>query len=247
MTQTLRRHAVPMVGRRFGRWTVLGMADNSRPGYRSWLCRCDCGRAGPVLGRDLRCGRATACRSCKAAMRKPAGDLTGQTFGRWTVLGLSAVLANRSRLWRCRCRCGGVHEVEGRILRSGASQGCRACKAKRQERVAYSRLWNYMGACAKARGIEFRLTREYVFGLLEAQAGRCALSGVEIGFAVGRQRHMHGGTTASLDRIDSGRGYVVGNVQWVHKDVNRMKSNLHQDRFIELCRCVAVKRCGLRL
>lgn len=40
--------------------------------------------------------------------------------------------------------------------------------------------------------------------------------------------------TASLDRIDSTKGYVEENVQWVHKDVNFMKSNLTEQRFKEL-------------
>lgn len=47
--------------------------------------------------------------------------------------------------------------------------------------------------------------------------------------------------TASLDRIDSSRGYVEGNVQWVHKDVNFMKQALSQERFVELCTLVAEK------
>ena len=29
--------------------------------------------------------------------------------------------------------------------------------------------------------------------------------------------------TASLDRIDSTKGYVRGNIQWVHKDINWFK------------------------
>jgi hypothetical protein len=44
--------------------------------------------------------------------------------------------------------------------------------------------------------------------------------------------------TASLDRIDSSLGYVRGNVQWLHKDVNWMKNTLDQDRFIELCKAI---------
>lgn len=48
-----------------------------------------------------------------------------------------------------------------------------------------------------------------------------------------------GETTASLDRIDSNRGYTQDNVQWVHKDVNKMKMDLNQQIFVELCRAIA--------
>lgn len=39
-----------------------------------------------------------------------------------------------------------------------------------------------------------------------------------------------------LDRIDSSKGYIEGNVQWVHKDVNMMKQNYSQKYFIEMCK-----------
>lgn len=84
---------------------------------------------------------------------------------------------------------------------------------------------------AKRRNKEFSLTLEYISGLFEQQQQRCALSGLEIDF--GRARSAK--TTASLDRIDSSLGYVEGNVQWVHKDINMMKKNLPDEYFILLC------------
>ena len=45
--------------------------------------------------------------------------------------------------------------------------------------------------------------------------------------------------TASLDRIDSNKGYIKGNVQWVHKDVNTMKMDHTQEEFIKICTMVA--------
>jgi hypothetical protein len=45
--------------------------------------------------------------------------------------------------------------------------------------------------------------------------------------------------TASLDRIDSSKGYCEDNVQWVHKDINRMKNTFDQDYFISLCKLIA--------
>ena len=47
--------------------------------------------------------------------------------------------------------------------------------------------------------------------------------------------------TASLDRIDNSKGYEVGNIQWVHKEINMMRGPLPIDRFIELCGFVADK------
>lgn len=44
--------------------------------------------------------------------------------------------------------------------------------------------------------------------------------------------------TASLDRIDSSKGYVEGNVQWVHKDVNYIKQDLEESYFKKLCKLI---------
>ena len=36
-------------------------------------------------------------------------------------------------------------------------------------------------------------------------------------------------------------GYVPSNVQWVHKDINKIKFNMSEERFVELCCLVAEK------
>lgn len=48
-----------------------------------------------------------------------------------------------------------------------------------------------------------------------------------------------GNLTASLDRIDSSKGYIEGNVQWVHKRINKMKLDDSDTEFIEWCRLIA--------
>jgi hypothetical protein len=45
--------------------------------------------------------------------------------------------------------------------------------------------------------------------------------------------------TASLDRIDNSQGYINGNIQWVHKIINRIKMDLNTSYFVELCKKVA--------
>lgn len=85
---------------------------------------------------------------------------------------------------------------------------------------------------AKKRNINFDLKIEYLWDLFVAQDKKCALSKVDI-FMFRNRKHK---STASLDRIDSTKGYEVGNVQWLHKDVNNMKGSLTQTQCIELCK-----------
>lgn len=52
-------------------------------------------------------------------------DLTGQTFGRWTVLYLSENRTKSGKIqWHCKCECGNEKDVEGYTLRSGQSRSC---------------------------------------------------------------------------------------------------------------------------
>lgn len=79
------------------------------------------------------------------------------------------------------------------------------------------------------------MTIQDAWDLFLIQNRRCALSGALLEFpANGREKG-----TASLDRIDSGKGYVPGNVQWVHKRVNIMKNVVEQEEFLKWCSRIA--------
>lgn len=113
---------------------------------------------------------------------------------------------------------------------------CRTCSNKNRWSNNYYEgvpvAW-YNSKCrrAKHRGYEFTITIEEIWDIYVAQDKVCALSGVPIAF----------NETASLDRIDNAIGYIVSNVQIVHKDVNYMKYTYGQDYFIKICNLVARK------
>lgn len=89
---------------------------------------------------------------------------------------------------------------------------------------------------AVRRNIDFDITIDHAWEIYERQHGLCALSGVPIWFPSNRATRDG---NASLDRIDSSEGYVKGNVQWVHVDVNHMKWDLAQSDFVDYCHKVA--------
>jgi hypothetical protein len=51
-------------------------------------------------------------------------DLTGQRFGRWTVMHQTGFASNGKALWGCECTCGTRRIVRGDNLRSGESKSC---------------------------------------------------------------------------------------------------------------------------
>jgi len=89
---------------------------------------------------------------------------------------------------------------------------------------------------AELRGLYFDITLQDIWDMYQKQDGKCALSGLDIDWASVGSIH-----TASIDRIDSSKGYILNNVQLVHKDINFMKQQFSQDYFIEMCQLVADK------
>lgn len=52
-------YKVNLVGRRFGKWTVLTFVRTQH-----WLCRCDCGFEAVLRGANLSYGSTTQCQRC---------------------------------------------------------------------------------------------------------------------------------------------------------------------------------------
>lgn len=53
-------------------------------------------------------------------------DLTGQVFGKWTVIG-DHFREKQVSYWKCRCVCGFEKNVAASSLRGGNSTGCLSC------------------------------------------------------------------------------------------------------------------------
>jgi hypothetical protein len=104
----------------------------------------------------------------------------------------------------------------------------------RYEDILYS-WFDVKKRSAKDRGLCWDLTIEQIWDMYVLQNKKCALSGIDIGWSPTGMT-----ATASVDRIDSQEGYVIENVQLVHKHVNFMKQSLDQDYFIDLCNRISL-------
>jgi hypothetical protein len=67
------------------------------------------------------------------------------------------------------------------------------------------------------------ITCQYLIDLYGAQDGKCALSGLQMMHTLGNHASI------SIDRIDSKRGYLVGNVQLVCQFINLGKNRHTND------------------
>jgi hypothetical protein len=227
----------------FNAFTVLEM-DRIENRRTFWISMCECGRIKSVRSDHLQSSNTKSCNECDRVQV----DITGHIYGKLTVLKFLRKDPSKGHqtLWLCRCECGTETEKLLGPLRTGMvlSCGCEWHKEGKENSlwkgkgVISSVYWRNLVKNANQRKLEVVVTLEYIATLFEAQDGKCALTSLEL---IAPSLRSTKPSTASLDRIDSSQGYVPGNVQWVHKDVNKMKNNIPQDRFIELCSLVARK------
>ena len=131
-----------------------------------------------------------------------------------------------------KCKCGKEKEVLLYNVLSGKSKSCGCEKKHLRKGLAEitGEYWCNLKFNAAKRKIDFNLTIEYAWNLFLKQEKKCSISGLFLSF-----KDNDKFKSASLDRIDSSKGYVEGNIQWVSKGVNLMKWSLSQEKFISLC------------
>lgn len=166
-------------------------------------------------------------------------DLTGKVFGKLTVLSDTGRRKSRKVIWLCQCECGKQTEVLSGYLISGDTKSCGCLMiGQAHNRTGYKELggtlWYHIISNAKRRGIPVEITSEEAYNLYIQQDKMCAMTGVELNMVL-NYRDESNKNTASLDRIDNSKGYIPGNLQWVHKIVNIMRNKLSIDEFIEWC------------
>lgn len=183
----------------------------------------------------------------KRGIAHNAKDLSKQKFGKLQPI-IRVGRRGKSAIWECKCDCGTVKNLLAKTLCCGRTNSC-GCVAKNKLSTEY---WNYSGykelsghhfytirIGAETRGLEFNISKEYIYNLFIAQGGKCALSGVDITLKRAKTKSDKTSRTASLDRIDSSKGYTEDNVQWVHITINQMKWDLSQSGFINWCHIIA--------
>lgn len=179
-------------------------------------------------------------------------NLVGQKFDLWTVISKTESNRGKSQ-WHVMCDCGFESIITGTALRLGQSKSCNKCKYKYGNKhrnwkghgEISSTHWKriFLNANGRATGNytskkkKVEITIEYAWQLFLDQDRKCSLSGLPLKFG---SYYADDEITTSLDRIDSNKDYVIGNVQWIHKTINKMKQNLSDQEFIVFCKSVTI-------
>lgn len=225
------------VGDKFGDWTVTNINVPSKNKSRYVLCQCKCGYMGEVNASALRTGRSSSCKSC--AKRKNTTILkVGSKYKHWTILE-GPIYKNSTAYYKVRCDCGTeTYKLPIELLYKDRDFQCEKCAHKENmenirkkngevgelTKTEYTRLKR----SAEKRAYVFEVSIEYLWNLFQEQKQICAITG----------DYIPNIEEASLDRIDSSKRYIEGNVQWVTYQANLSKHVMTMEQLYEFCRKV---------
>lgn len=166
-------------------------------------------------------------------------DLTGKTFGEWSVLRQVSSKGENS-YWLCECSCGAKRKVRGSALSTGKSSKCKKCSNAENGRknrkddfhVASNTVLRTYKSNAKNRGIPFKLTREDVKKVMGQSCHYCGSppSNVVTIFS-GRRMPERAVSYSGIDRIDSSKGYTADNIVPCCFDCNFAKRDRTTEQF----------------
>lgn len=168
-------------------------------------------------------------------------DLTGQRFGRLTVVSFSHKDLNKNSYWNCVCDCGNEKIILAGSLRSGDST---SCGCYRREILtgdglssARSKYHSYRNN-AKNRNYSFEITFEQFYEITQQD---CVYCGASPSNKHKDARYTNTFTYNGIDRRDNTVGYKIENCYPCCIRCNYAKSDMTHDEYIALCQQVAAR------
>lgn len=236
------------IGSKINDWVVISdlIIINNKNNRK---LKCKCGYERTFEDRYLnRLNFSKSCRSCSQIERRNNDGLRKYNEGDILMnIQIIKIHSGKKITYTVKClKCGNTYHT-GHSTLNKKSNGfglncCHKCfnvdlKKKKFNNMLTDNIslmcFNKIKHQSELRGILFDLTPEYLETLF---TGFCYLCGEPIN--IGTYKKINGKIdlgSASLDRKDSNKGYVEGNVEWCLKDVNIMKNNKPIDDFIILC------------
>ena len=163
----------------------------------------------------------------------------GTKFGKWEIISEETIIKNNLTHWKCQCECGNEANVPLNNLMNEFSTQCSKCGAKqsgKKRRKGHKEIsgdyWSRIRHRAKNKNILFNIRIEEAWNLFIEQNKRCALSNEEIEFS--GYPYNRNKTTAILSLIDPYYGYEPDNIQWIHKNIQKMKGKYTNEELFDL-------------
>ncbi len=219
----------------------------------SFFVRCKCGKelikhaSRIITGHCKSCGCRSFPKLSKQKLIHPE-IIPNQKYGK--LVTLHSINKSKNKLdpkkksqtwWVCKCQCGKIKEVRQNHIKYGniISCGCYKIGAanpnwKGYEKIS-TRYYRGIKIGAKNRNISFNISIKQMWDQYIKQDKKCVLSGILLTFPT---TTVSFDGNASLDRIDSSKGYEISNIQWIEKRLNKMKMDCSDEEFIKFCQII---------
>lgn len=170
-----------------------------------------------VSGRKM---GVTVCQNCKKEFEKP----------------LSEIIRNKkfNRPNFCCRSCVGKHNFKNfGDKRSSHHTG----KADIYSKFRYH--FRAIQSRSREKGHEINVTMDDLIEQWNTQKGICEFSGIELILSSYSKIIKDPIYSASLDRIDSNKGYIKGNIRWISRSINWMKNEMSDEMTWKLCELIS--------
>jgi hypothetical protein len=168
-------------------------------------------------------------------------DISGKTFGRWTVLSYAETDEAGSALWLCRCDCGEEKLVLGTRLRLGQSKSCGCGQLAWYRRLPEGEAARHMlfvtlkRKAIKYRKLSWSIDEPEFQRLVQMDCHYCGQTpSQQFYYQPGgkydktKKPYLWNG----LDRVDSNKHYSLDNVVPCCSVCNRAKMAMSQEEFL---------------
>lgn len=232
---------VNLVGRRFGSRVVLSFEGINASNQGLWKVRCDCGAESIVARSALNPNKGKFCAACRTEGMRRERDLTGETFGEWTVEGFAGNHPKtKAAIYNVRCSCGAVRRLPATTLLTENSKQCKKCKHAKHRgepgQSGLSQLISNYSQGAKVRQLVWTLSRAQAKLLFEGNCHYCgappSLECYPKTKVTLESRTLGKFVYNGIDRVDNSLGYVTNNVVACCKTCNMAKHSLTQEEFL---------------
>lgn len=162
-------------------------------------------------------------------------DISGIRYGRLLVIKRAGTHIAKGGhtfpTWYCICDCGTKKTIIGYALRSGGTRSCGCINI--ESTTPKNSMFTRYKRMAKQRNLPFELLKKKFFSLLDE---KCYYCGAEPTRRKSTPPGHNGFKANGIDRLNSMRGYIKGNVVPCCPHCNQAKNDLSVKEFLSLIR-----------
>ena len=163
-------------------------------------------------------------------------DITGQKFGRLTVINQDGISKWGDARWLCKCDCGEEKVIAGKSLRGGYTKSCGCLRReitgnKNKLIPGLASMKNKMALykrSAKNRGLKWNLNEEQFKKITQKD---CYYCGAKPNNISGKKKYNGEYIYNGIDRVDNNKGYTIDNIVPCCRRCNTAKSNFTLQEF----------------